>query len=511
MSKRFITTLFLCCATVYACAQDVTTATAKAISRAEIAKKLDSVFHTKTFRNARWGVVITQAGSTETLYTSEPGKSYVPASNMKLYTTAAAIDILGPDWCWQTRFVGDGPIKNGTLRGNLIMIGNGDPSISGRYQNTETTAILQNIAKQIKAAGIRRISGNLIGDDSYFEEGYAPTWPWADIPEWYSTESGALAVNDNCWDALIYPAAKIGKNATIRPVFPEKGLVTFVSEVVTTVPQKQGGKTTVNISREMNSNTVTLNGEIPVDASPYKEWGSMHHGAQMAVSSMANALRAEGITIAGNCCVLSEMTEAKKQKLKKADELNPVYIHRSPNLAAIIRFINKPSQNFYADMLCRTLDKTQGGDGSWSGCERVVGKWLKNHVGADTYGFVMCDGSGLSRRGMVRPDLTAALLRHLNSATSATVQAFYDSLPIAGVDGTIAARMKNTAAAGNCHAKTGYIGSMRSLSGYVDDKSGRRWIFSMMANNFVAPVSEANAAQDKAVEILANLEGPLVK
>ena len=506
---------FFCSGTAIAQSDAETSAPAvgaKIFSRSEVAQKIDAILDTPAFRNARWGVMIEEAGSSEPLYVREADKSYVPASNMKMYTTAAAVDMLGADWQWETKFLGLGKISNGTLRGDLVMLGSGDPSISGRYQDTQTTAILRNIAKAVKASGVTRISGNVIGDDSYFSEDYAPTWPWADLPEWYSTESGALAVNDNCWDALIVPSKKVGQKATIKKVFPEGEIVTFVSEVETTVSAKEGGKTSINISRRPDSNVVTLSGSLPVDAAPYKEWGSVRYGSQMAVRSMVAALRAEGIRVGGKALVTSQMTAEQKKNVENPREMMVLYVHKSPTLSRVIRMINKPSQNFYADMLCRTLDKVQGGTGNWSGCERVVEKWLRETVGADTYGFAMMDGSGLSRRNMVRPDLSVALLKHLNNVSKEDAKkAFYDSLPIAGVDGTIASRMKKTAAACNCRAKTGYIGSMRSLSGYVDDKVGRRWVFSMMANNFVTPVSNANAAQDQVVELLANLEGEPVK
>lgn len=518
ISKRlsfvWVLTISLCVLVGTAIAQP-----SKTVSRTAVVRQLEDIFNPRKLRNARSGVMVVQAGTTDTLYVQDGQKSFVPASNMKLYTTAAAIDTLGADWQYETKFMMDGKLTRGTLNGNLVIVGSGDPSLSGRYLDTQTTAILRNIAKELKAAGLRRVSGNLVGDDSYFREGYAPTWPWADAGEWYSTVSGALAVNDNCWDVLIYPGRKVGDKATVKVLFPTDGVLTFVCDVTTTGSEADGGKPSINIDRALDGNKITLTGSVPVGSAPYKEWGSVRYGGRMAVNAFAQALRAEGISISGKSVLKSEVekprtetrTRRGNREQAKALDLPILYTHKSPPLSRLIRIVNKPSQNFYADMVCRTLDRQQGGNGSWGGCERVVEKWLRQRVGADTYGFVMCDGSGLSRRGMVRPDLTVALLQHLDTVSApANRKAFYDSLPIAGVDGTIASRMKRTAAAGNCHAKTGFIGAMRALSGYVDDKSGRRWVFSMMTNNFVIPVAEVNAAQDKAVELLANLEGELI-
>ncbi len=496
---------------VSAWADDATTAP-KTISRAEVKTALDGIFQQDEFRNARWGVLVCEANSTVPLYDMDSNKSFVPASNMKLYTTAAATDILGADWCWKTEFCTFGKVKDGVLHGDLVWVGSGDPTFSGRMmKDTQTTAILRGVAAELKKAGVRCITGNVIIDDSYLgKEDFPESWPWGDMAEWYSTESGAVAVNDNCWDATVVPGKTVGSKVAIKRVFPTTNYATFVNDVTTTIAKKDGGKNTLRYLRGQDNNIVHFFGEVPIDTEEYKEYGSLRFGEKLAATEFRAALRAEGIRVAGRALVLADLPKKKRAALCSANNRKVLYTRVSPPLRTVISFINKPSQNYYADMLCRTLARTQGFDGSWETCEPTLVKWLHDKVGVDTYGFAMRDGSGLSRRNMVTPHLTVELLRYLNNvAAPANRKAFYDSLPIAGVDGSIAGRMKDTAAAGNCHAKTGYIGHMRTLSGYVDDKSGHRWIFSMMINNYVTETSSANDAQDKAVEYLANLEGEI--
>ncbi len=483
------------------------------LSRSEIVAQIDTILNHPDFRNCRWGVMITDANSTTPLYDRDGDKSFIPASNLKMYTTAAAIDLLGADWRWKTNFYANGKVRKGFLNGDLVVVGSGDPTLSGRYFDCGTTEVLRGLAQKLDKAGVHRISGNVIIDDSYMtQEDYCDSWPWADIPEWYSTESGAAAINDNCWDAFIVPAKKVGQFAKIQRVFPTTDFVTFVSEVMTTVPQAQGGSSSIRIYRPMDSNVITLSGTLPVDAKPYKEWGSVRYGERMFAAELRAALRKAGIRVSGKPLTLAQLSENKKQQVAKRDSMTLLYTHESLPLKKVIALINKPSQNFYADMLCRTLDRECGGRGGWDGCDRVVRHWFTDTVGVQPFGMALADGSGLSRRNMVTPQLTVALLRRMNNgAAPEACSAFYDSLPIAGVDGTISGRMRNTPAAGNCHAKTGFIGHMRSLSGYVDDKSGRRWLFSMMANNYISPTSQVNGAQDKIVALLAGLEGELTE
>lgn len=468
----------------------------------QLKSELDQLFDAPMWSNAHWGVKIVDLNSSEVLYERESTKGFMPASNMKLFTTAAALATLGPDFQYETNIYANGPISpSGTLKGDLIIAGTGDPSTSGRYsKDTSTTTMLDKWAKAVRSAGVKRITGDIIGDDDYFDDAARTgSWQIDYTQEWYAAESGGLAINDNCWDAVIRPGKAIGQPAKLEPVLPTK-YVTFVNEVITTGPTKHPDQDpSIEIMRPLDSNVVTLKGEIPINVKENHQWGSVHNPTLFAATLLRDALTSNGIQVAGKPVDADDLKD--KAKRVGAGTMKLLHTHVSPPLSRIIAMINKPSQNFYADQLLKTLGRHFYGKGSVNDGERVVRDFLTT-AGANTRNLNMSDGSGLSRQNSVDPQMVIALLADM--ASRPTFKVFYDSLPIAGVDGTIKSRMKGTAAAGNVHAKTGFIGRVRALSGYVKDRDDHNLAFSMIANNYTVDTKNANATQDKVCELLAN-------
>ena len=464
-----------------------------------LAQKLDELFTAPAWNNAYWGVMVTDLTTSKTLYEREAGKGFAPASNMKLYTTAAAMYHLGPDFRWQTGLYANGQVRNGVLRGDLIIKGSGDPSISWRYNlDSDTTAVLAQWADAIRKAGIKRIEGSVIGDDNVFDdEDRAGSWCVEYLGEWYAAEATGLAINENCWDVVLKPGKSAGAKASIRQMIPTS-YYKIDNQVVTTGPKtKPDEEPALEISRKTDSNEIVLSGTIPVDLAEYREWGSLHNGTLYAATLLAEELQRKGVKVTRGARDIDDLP-AEKAAWKVSDA-KLLHTHQSPPLSKIIAVINKPSQNFYAEQLLKTVAAMKYGKGTYSRGQRAVRDFL-SAAGVDPSGFELSDGSGLSRYNLVQPRYTLALLAFMRQQPY--FQAFYDSLPIAGVDGTIRSRMKGTSAANNVHAKTGYIGRVRALSGYAKASNGHDLAFTMMVNNYTVPTSQANTVQDKAAVLM---------
>jgi D-alanyl-D-alanine carboxypeptidase/D-alanyl-D-alanine-endopeptidase (penicillin-binding protein 4) len=468
---------------------------------ARLQEALDALVEAPEWSNARWGIIVVDLDSSKTLYERDVAKGFMPASNMKLFTTAAALELLGPDHRFETRICRNGPVgRDGTLRGDIVIVGGGDPSISGRYvEDTPTTVILGQWAEAVRKAGIRRVTGSVIGlDDIYPDDPREGTWQLDYYQEWYAAESGGLAINDNCWDATVWPGPQVGSPARLQPWLPTR-YVTLRCEVVTTGPVTSGTTTTIEISRPLDGNEVVLSGVIPVDAPPSKQWGSVHDGTRFTATLLREELARRGITVRGGARDADDLPD--KLSRTEPTRLVALHTHHSPPLSRLLAIINKPSQNFYADMVARAVGLKAKGRGDFASAEAAVRDFLTTSCGVEAAGFRMADGSGLSRHNLVEPRHIMALLCYMTRSPHFKV--FEDSLPIAGVDGTIRSRMRGTPAEKNARAKTGYIGRVRALSGYVTSGDGHRLAFTLMANNFTVPVSRANDTQDSITVLLA--------
>lgn len=494
-------------------------ALACAQTTAPLTQRLDAIFDEAKWESAHWGVMVENLKTGQLLYQRNAAKSVMPASNMKLFTTAGALATLGADYRFETRLYATGTTDTlGTLHGNIYILGSGDPSISGRYlEDKPTTAILAEWVQAIRAMGIKQINGDIIGDDDIFDdEARAGSWSVDYLAEWYAAESSGLAINDNCWD-LNMAMQDVNLPPGLRPDAPPlKRLSTWepldtryfnVYTNVTTVPNDDEPTSApareearLSIERVYNSNNIILKGTVEEDSAPLSEWGSIHNGTLFTVTLLKEALeRAEGrsepIKVTGKPVDIDDMDRQLAAHVK-ANPGTLVHTHVSPPLSKILAIINKPSQNFYADMLLKAIGAHAYGLGSWDNGQDVVGDLLTT-AGVSSRTLNMADGSGLSRRDQVEPRQVLALLKYMHSRPDFAV--FEASLPVMGIDGTLKGRMSGTAAEGNVKAKTGTIGGVRALSGYVTADNGDKLVFSMIANNFDAPTSEATEAQNQAL------------
>lgn len=469
-------------------------------SSQSIQHTLDEIFSNPRFDNAIWGVVVIDPDANKTLFQSNAGISLMPASNMKLYTTAAALDILTPDYSYETRIYLDGPVDSeGVLHGNIYIKGSGDPSISGRYRKDITLdEILEQWVSAIRNRGIVRITGSIIGDDDSFDDiEIQDTWEHEDLSFWYAAGSSGLAIADNCYAYTVSPGAVPGNPADIV-IEPDTSYITIINDVVTT---ETGGTRFAEVYRYPDTNIVRFYGTMPVDSQPVKHFACVNNGTLYTVHLFSEYLEKSGVTVDGAPRDIDEFSD--KAVRFNTDRMALVHTHTSPPMSEIIKIINKPSQNFYADMVLKTIALEKEGLGSFSGGARQVTSWLENIGLPNPSTFQMRDGSGLSRRNLVQPQQTAYLLKYMRSH-HAFID-YYESLPALGSEGTVEKRLKGTAAEGKARAKTGFISHARCLSGYITTQTERTLIFSMMVNNYTVPTSEANKLQDRAVSFLASL------
>lgn len=538
-STRRLTSLLLVLALSFApvLAQQAQPAPVRPQTLVELQQHIAALLDQPQFAAARWGVLIkTTTGNV--IFERDAGKAFMPASNMKLYTSAAALDAFGPDFKLKTSVYATKPVsKNGTLRGDLIFYGRGDPNLSPRFDADnedkyddlnpkDTITAIEQLADQIKARGIRVVTGHLIGDDSYFAgDPLGPGWEWDDAQFYYGAEVSALTVNDNAVTFTVTPGRRSGDKPAIK-VQPATAYVQIVNHAATS----DAGATRIGVHRPLNSNTVEFFGTIPRNAPEFKVNIAIHDPARFAATLLKEALQRRGIRVQGRV----ERLSAHARVAQPFDEAKLIEVAAVPAqpLAELLKVVNKPSQNLHTELLLRQLAKlyrapevAQNPGGSESTTTAASGldsygrpqpshalgnevrKQFLQKAGVDTQPLSLRDGSGLARQDLVTPRATVRLLEFMLAHTHAN--AFRDSLPIAGVDGTLERRLRNTAAAGNVRAKTGTLSYVNALSGYVTTRRGQVLVFSMMGNNYVGAGRDVTGALDQICALLAEFAGEL--
>ncbi len=457
--------------------------------------ELDQTFDEPAFSNAFWGVVVQSLKNGEILYSRNPHKNFIPASNLKLFTTAAALVKLGPEFRYSTRFYANGSIdSNGVVNGDLIILGAGDPTITGRYHNGEIVRPLERWADSLKARNITAIKGDIIGDDNYFEEEImGEGWAWDDQSKWYAAQISALSFNDNCINIYFSAGDSIGSPAKYQ-LMPETDYAEIINKVSTV---RTGLDREISFKRKYGTNRVEIDGAISTGSSTQRDWFSVENPTLFTVTVFKQTLEKKGIQVSGRPNDIDDLNGYSY----RTDPANLIFNYQSPPLWEIVESVNKVSQNLYAELLLRTMGAHFRDIGSAQEGIEVVKEFLQ-HIGIDTEQFLMADGSGLSRLNMITPTHIVKLLRYMRKNTYGDY--FYKSLPIAGGDGTLKNRMQKTAAEGNVRAKTGFVGHVRALSGYVTTSDNEELAFSIIANNYSVPTSMANLIQDLACERLAN-------
>lgn len=461
-------------------------------SLSEIREQLDDFFGDQNFSSAFWGVMVKSLKTGEIIYKRNADKLFIPASNMKLFTSAAALLSLGPNYKYQTDIYANGVLLRGTLKGDLIIQGSGDPTISNRFVVGNVAKIFEQWADTLKAKGIFEITGNIYGDDSFFDnEEFGKGWLMDYESSWFAPASSALSFNDNLIEIIIEPSqvnfpAKVYSN-------PKTDYVSIVSSVFT---KDQTNETDISISKIKGTNIIKVNGKISITDKPVTKYVAVTNPALYFLTVLKETFEKNGIIVRGRVNTL----EGENINLD-FNNLIPLYSHRSVALKYIIKEMNKNSNNLYAEQILKTIGLEEIDFGSVENGVTACIKYF-NQMGINMDNLVMADGSGLSRLNLVSPRQIINLLTFMYKHEE--FDKFYDSLPIAGVDGTLLDRMKKTIAENNVRAKPGYSDNVSSLSGYLKTISGEPIVFSMIVNNFLIPPIFANYIQDSVCQRLIN-------
>jgi D-alanyl-D-alanine carboxypeptidase/D-alanyl-D-alanine-endopeptidase (penicillin-binding protein 4) len=473
----------------------------------ELRARIREILARPEFAASRLSLKVASLDTGRVLFEQDAGKWMQPASNMKLYTVAAALDRLTPDFRFVTSVYAPArPDASGTVRGDLVIYGRGDPSYAVRFNpegDTSYTRAIDELAEQITSAGVHRVEGDLIGDESYFAGSpLSPGWEWDDLQWWYGAEVSALSVNDNSVDLSIKPGASVGAPARIT-VGPSTPLVTILDRTTTT---ERGTTRELSVNRPLGQNTIEVRGRVPLDDRGYTASVAVSRPAMFFTTMLRASLERRGVVITGQTRTVDAQARTDGQPLQ-VSALVEIAARKSPPLSVIAAQTLKPSQNLYAELILRALGKATSADpklSSEDAGKQAVRQFL-TQAGINPAGLVMLDGSGLSRADLVTADTTLQLLTYMNRHRFSV--AFRDALPVAGLDGTLRNRMKGTPAQGNVRAKTGTLGTATSLSGYVLSAAGERLVFSLMVNNPPRDTDPRAGFTDAIAVLLASFAG----
>lgn len=436
---------------------------------ADLQEALDSILADSRLGGAQASVVVRSGDSGEVLYEKEPSTLLIPASNNKLYTSAAALEVLGEDYVFETSVLANKMPRAGIIHGDLYLRGTGDPTMLAEDY--------EKLAKQLADKGVKVITGKLIADDTFFDNrhlGY--NWGWDSNPYYYQPEISALTVAANknydtsALTVEVQPRAP-GERASIV-TNPATDYVTFQNET-TTGPADAAS--TISIERKLGINTIVVKGTIPSGSGPIRVVSTVTDPTGYAASIFVQALKKHGILIRGQ--IERQKTPADAQQLA---------VH-SVSLSQILPQFMKLSNNGIAEILVKSMGKKDSEQGNWqNGLERQAQALRAMGLALERVQFI--DGSGLSNVNFTSAQNTSDLLMAVQDRP--WFEAWYASLPIAGnsdplTGGTLRSRMKGTSAENNVRAKTGSLDSVSALSGYVTSKDGETLIFSIMENNYI--------------------------
>lgn len=461
----------------------------------------------------------------KTLFALNADKLFTPASNTKLFTTAAALALIGSDYKFHTTVESTGTLdRYGRLNGDLVLAGHGDPNLSGRalpyelktQRSDDPIQALEALADGVAQKGVKFIDGDIVADDSYFAfERYGEGWGQDDLMWGDGAPASALTVNDNVVFVNIQPAERAGEKAFVS-VKPSGDYYRLDNRVVTT-PAGTGRKLSIN--REPGSLVVTLWGNMPLDDTGATEALAIDDPAEFAAGLFHQLLEKRGIVIYGRqrthhteMATLSTFSVTALAPSHGGDgSARPLKTNQPVTLASYeskpllqdVRVINKVSQNLHAEILLRLLGRERGNAGTIEGGLEVLRGFL-SQAGVSSEEYLFYDGSGMSRHNLVTPHAVVELLRYC--ATQPWSADYKSTLPVGGVDGSLTERLASARLRGRVMAKTGSLSGVKALSGYATTESGQAVAFSILSNNFNLPAKRVTDAIDELVQVIVEDE-----
>lgn len=452
---------------------------ANSVCLAQLGTAIDRIIERPQFSRSRWGIIIQKLNNAQHLYSRDADKYFIPASNLKLLTTAAALRQLGANFRFRTSIYG-------TDGGLLRLVGRGDPSLT----DVQLTAL----ARQLKLTGVRQLIYLGVEGDRFADDIISPDWEWGDIQADYGAPIGSLIVNQNAVNLQLLPQ-QVGQPLRLVWQDPIAAGQWQVDNQSVTAKPKEPAQIVVN--RDL-SGILKISGQLSLDSPPEIVSLAVVNPAGNFVQHLRRVLLIAGIADNSDRVRLN-IVEVQKQ-LANAPELAAI---NSPPLSQLLIETNQNSNNLYAEALLRTLGSRVNSSDSNSQKGLVAVKQALTTLGVDPTGYVLADGSGLSRHNLVTPQVLAQTLNAMAKSPQAAI--YRASLPVAGVSGTLKTRLQGTLAQGIVSAKTGTISGATGLSGYVYSPNYEPLVFSIIVNQSDRPTTVLRQAVDEIVVTLASL------
>jgi D-alanyl-D-alanine carboxypeptidase/D-alanyl-D-alanine-endopeptidase (penicillin-binding protein 4) len=446
---------------------------------------IDAMLASPAFDRGVVAIVVRSLATDETVYALNGPRLMMPASTMKVVTLAAAAERLGWDHAYETRIVADGKVEGGTLDGDLVIVGSGDPSLD--------RPALDSWAAQIKVLGIAKVTGRVLADARAFSgEGLGAGWSWDDLAYYYAAPIAAVQFRENAADITIRPGP--APNAPVTYDLMPAGITGLQIENRMSTGARTAAPEFV-ARRAANSAAVILEGVLPVGSPPLLRSLSVHDPVRYLAAAFTEALLAAGIALGG-----PPPLDAHADTSRDYSGAAPLVTHRSAPLRVLARRLMEVSQNQYAETLVKTIGAHAGAptfEGGLKAIESVLASW-----GLAAGGAILRDGSGLSRYDYVTAETLVQVMTRMYRDPAHRAP-FFATLTVAGQSGTLAARMRNTPAEGNARAKDGSMAGVRTLCGLVNTAGDEPLAFAILVNNFAAPAPAVTAAIDAIVARLA--------
>ena len=456
-----------------------------------LSQRIRTILESGGAREAYWGIQVVSLRNGATLFSLNPEKMFVPASTAKLFITATALVRLGPEFTYRTTVESDGAVDGGgTLHGNLILIGRGDPNLSARElpyngrteRSSDSMKVFESLADAVAQRGVRAVDGDLIADDSYFvSQPYGQGWTAGDMLWGFGAPVTALAANDNVITVTVVPGRRAGEQASVRQQ-PMEGYFELTNRVVTVGISEQRR---ISFSRQPGSRRLLVWGRMPAGEESFTESVAMDDPTRFAGEFFLRELKNRGIEIMGGL-KFRHQEPYEVADLRGADQPAPsraaavLASHESLPLLESLKVIEKVSQNLHAEMLLRTLGRELRNVGSVEAGLEEIDRFL-GEIGVDVQEVHLLDGSGLSRETLVSPRAVVALLKSMYD--SKLRASWIDLLPVAGEDGSLRDRLGTPGVRGRIHAKTGSLEGVASLAGYLNGGTAEPLAFAIFMNH----------------------------
>ncbi len=442
-----------------------------------LSPELKQIIAESEAKQAFWAIVVRDS-SGNYLEKYHGRKLFTPASNLKLLTSAAVLDELGPNFKYKTYLYGVGYLKDSVWNGNIVIRGSGDPSISGTFYDGYRLYVMHEFFATLDSLGVEKIDGNLIGNDSYFDsKPYPETWMWSDFTFYYAPQIGALSFNNNTVDLTVVARGPVGEEPSIYWFPFNTDYVNFINEQLVTPSNTMYDE---YYHRFLGTNTILLKSYLP-KGFVEKEALTIMNPARYFMDTFKKYLENGGIEVTGGIRI------DNRRHNWSSDKYDILGIHTSHPLSDLLKHMNKESDNFYAEMLLKTAAAEHFGVQGTTELGVLLAKDFIESLGADASDIEMHDGSGLSASNLISPvDISTLLVGMMDPPYFET---YKKSLPVGGVDGSLEYRFHNSPLTGRVYAKTGYISGARALSGYIKTSSNRTVVFSIFTNHYATSTS----------------------